>query len=211
MIFHIFQFHVFQVCLLFCHWAPLRKICHLYLILKHWWIPTEPSLLLAEQSLLPQAVFIGESPWWPLWPFARLIPVLSCCSCTGELSTWGQCSRCFSAVLSRVEGSHLSTFPQHFTNNHHHCWSFFARRAHCWPMFNLLTIRMPRSLSCQAAFQLVRPQLVLMWRFIPPQVQDLAFFLGGSCQSTSPTCQHPSEWQHTHQPLLPTLYHLQFA
>lgn len=29
---------------------------------------------------------------------------------------------------------------------------------------------------CQAAFQLGRPQLVLMWGFIPPQVQDLAFF-----------------------------------
>lgn len=29
---------------------------------------------------------------------------------------------------------------------------------------------------CQAAFQLVRPQLVLMWGFVPPKMQDLAFF-----------------------------------
>lgn len=56
---------------------------------------------------------------------------------------------------------------------------------------------------CQAAFQLGRPQIVLMWGFIPPQVQDLAFFRRflsvqfSSLSASLWTAAHASGWSTT--------------
>lgn len=105
----------------------------------------------------------------PLLGKHRFIPVFSCCSCTGEPSTWGQCSRCISVVLSRVEGSHLSTFLQNFITISHISQPFcnilppetgiglFLPR--CWPTCNLLTIRTSRSLSAKLSSSWSIPSL----------------------------------------------------
>lgn len=140
----------------------------------------------------------------PLLGKHRLIPVFSCCSCTGEPSMWGQCSRCILTVLSRMKGSHLSTFLQHFTTNNQ-CWAFFATRARCWPTCNLLTIRMPRSLSAKLPSSWSSPSLSWCEGLFLPRCR-IWHFLGGSCQCPSPACQHPSERQRTHlvdQPTTP--------
>jgi len=38
--------------------------------------------------------------------------------------------------------------------------AFFAARAHCWFMFNVVSTRTPRALFCNVAFQLVGSQPV---------------------------------------------------
>jgi len=72
----------------------------------------EPSLLQAEQPQFPQPFLIGRGvpvPSPSLWPFAGLSPVCPCLSRTGEPRTGHSTPGEASPVLSRGEGSHLST------------------------------------------------------------------------------------------------------
>lgn len=53
--------------------------------------------------------------------------------------------------------------------------AFFAMKAHCWLMFNLVSTRKFRSSSTKLLSTAGQPQCLLEPGVIPPQVQELAF------------------------------------
>ena len=71
----------------------------------------EPSLLQAKKSQLSQALLLKDAcvTSESLWPFAGLAAVRPCLSCTGQPSTGHSTPDGASPVLTRGEGSPLST------------------------------------------------------------------------------------------------------
>lgn len=86
-----------------------------------------------------------------------------------------QHTRCFSPVLSREGSSPLTCWQKLFLTQPEKLFTFFAARAYCWYVFNLLFSREIKMFFCKAAFHLVSPQHNLVHGIVSLQLQGSAF------------------------------------